>query len=52
MSTTHSTKASEKLGNELAIFTKAPNLGATPSPTEISAMIKGGKPGDMDKLDV
>ncbi len=52
MNTTNSMKTNETLGPELEVFVKAPRIGKTPSTTEISAMIKGGKPGDMDKLDV
>jgi len=52
MDTTKSTRPSATLGAELDVFAKAPHIGQTPSATEISAMIKGGKPGDMDKLDV
>jgi hypothetical protein len=52
MDTTRTPKQSETIGNELNVFAKAPRVGQTPSATEIAAMIKGGKPGDMDKLDV
>lgn len=45
-------KQADPAGNELEVFARTPRVGRTPSTTEIAAMIKGGKPGDMDKLDV
>jgi len=52
METIASRKPIDPIGSELSVFAKAPRVGPTPSTTEIAAMIKGGKPGDMDKLDV
>ncbi|MBY3136466.1 hypothetical protein HFO42_30220 [Rhizobium leguminosarum] len=52
METTTTRKPVNLIASELSVFAKAPRVGPTPSTTEIAAMIKGGKPGDMDKLDV
>lgn len=52
MDMTRTPKQADTIGSELNVFAKAPRVGQTPSATEIAAMIKGGKPGDMDKLDV
>ncbi|SCB39926.1 hypothetical protein [Rhizobium hainanense] len=52
METTTAPKHTDTIGRELSVFARAPRVGRTPSTTEIAAMIKGGKPGDMDKLDV
>ncbi|GLR58206.1 hypothetical protein [Rhizobium indigoferae] len=52
METITTRKPIDPIGSELSVFAKAPRVGPTPSTTEIAAMIKGGKPGDMDKLDV
>jgi hypothetical protein len=34
------------------VFAEPLRTASTPSVLEIATMIKGGKPGDMDKLDV
>ena len=52
MDKTTTTEQEANLGRELEVFSGSLRVGPTPSITEISAMIKGGKPGDMDKLDV
>ena len=52
MTNINTPKLNEALGRELDVFVSAPRIGKTPTVTEIAAMIKGGKPGDMDKLDV
>lgn len=52
METTTTPNHTNPIGSELDVFARAPRVGRTPSTTEIAAMIKGGKPGDMDKLDV
>ena len=52
MNTTTTPKQADAIGSELDVFAGALRVGKTPSVTEIAAMIKGGKPGDMDKLDV
>lgn len=52
MDMTKTPKQADTIGSELNVFARAPRVGQTPSATEIAAMIKGGKPGDMDKLDV
>ncbi|WP_457812191.1 hypothetical protein [Sinorhizobium meliloti] len=51
MEATITRKLVDFLGSELSVFSTPPRVGPTPSTTEIAAMIKGGKPGDMDKED-
>ncbi|WP_192937557.1 hypothetical protein [Sinorhizobium medicae] len=52
MEATITRKLVDFLDRELSVFSTAPRVGPTLSTTETAAMIKGGKPGDVDKEDV